>query len=48
MKYLNLFKFLAGVFKMFQDASYCGTLKSSLSGCNNCENINKNTIKYVW
>ncbi len=32
---------LAGVFKNVSRCQYCGTLKSSLTGCNNCENISK-------
>ena len=38
---------LAQVYKNVIRCQYCGTLKSNLLGCNNCENTKKNTTKFV-
>ena len=38
---------LAKFIKMLQDVKSCGSLKSNSGGCNNCENIKKNLIKFV-
>ena len=40
-------KTLADVYKNIFRCKMCGSLKSNSSGCNNCENIRINLIKFV-